>query len=216
MAIVLFLSVALVLVLVLLPLLLLAAGIGLFAALVAGIIGVEVLRGLPEPVFQELKQQLEELRLELKDLPAEAAHEYWKQQEEGTARARALLGGWCRAHCGTPWALGGLLSCDCGCGEPKARKLPKVEAERLRSAEEFVRWAQAHSSPQIRQLGTLAVAVLQAYRKQDAKAYEQAEEAFWQHWIGLPPKEWKALERWCRENVPLRWRSRSFSIEVAS
>jgi hypothetical protein len=138
MTIVLLLSVALVLVLLLLPLLLVVAGVGLFAALIAGVIGVELLRGLPEPVFRELRQELEELRQELKDLPTEAAREYWREQEEGTARARALLGGWCRAHCGTPWASGGLLSCDCGCGEPKARKLPKVEAERLRGAEEFV------------------------------------------------------------------------------
>ncbi len=216
MSIVLLLSVALVLVMILLPLLLLTAGIGLLAALVAGIIGVEVLRELPEPVFQELKQELEELRQELKDLPTEAAREYCREQEEGTARARALLGGWCRAHCRTPWASGGLLSCDCGCGEPRARKLPRVEAERLRSAEEFVRWAQGYPSLQIRQLGALAVAVLQAYRKQDAPAYGQAEEAFWQHWIGLPTDDWDDVERWRRGNVPLRWRRHSFTIEVAS
>jgi hypothetical protein len=216
MTIVLLLSVALVLVLLLLPLLLVVAGVGLFAALIAGVIGVELLRGLPEPVFRELRQGLEELRQELKDLSTEAAREYWREQEEGTARARALLGGWCRAHCGTPWASGGLLSCDCGCGEPKARKLPKVEAERLRAAEEFVKWAQAHSSPQIRQLGALAAAVLQAYRRQDAPAYAQAEEAFWQHWIGLSSDDWDAVERWRREHVPLRWGGRSFSIEVDS
>jgi hypothetical protein len=86
MTLVLLLSVALVLVLLLLPLLLVVAGVGLFAALMAGVIGVELLRGLPEPVFRELRQELEELRQELKDLPTE------QRASTGESRRRALRG----------------------------------------------------------------------------------------------------------------------------